>query len=57
VYGMHEIHRRGLDDVYRLAREGRLTVPIGKRFALADAVEAIRYLQSRQSVGKLLLIP
>jgi NADPH2:quinone reductase len=57
VYGMHEIHRRGLDDVFRLAREGKLTVPIGKRFALADAVEALRYLESRRSVGKLLLIP
>jgi NADPH:quinone reductase-like Zn-dependent oxidoreductase len=57
VYGMHEIHRRGLDDVYRLAREEKLTVPIGRRFPLADAVEAIRYLQSRQSMGKLLLLP
>jgi NADPH2:quinone reductase len=57
VYGMHEIHRRGLDDVYRLAREDKLKVPIGRKFALADAVEAVRYLLSRQSVGKLLLLP
>jgi NADPH2:quinone reductase len=57
VYGMHEIHRRGLDDVFRLAREDKLTVPIGRKFALADAAEAIRFLQSRRSVGKLLLIP
>jgi NADPH2:quinone reductase len=57
VYGMHEIHRRGLDDVYRLAREGKLKVPIGRKFALADAVEAVDYLLSRQSVGKLLLLP
>jgi NADPH:quinone reductase len=57
VYAMHEIHRRGVDDVYRLAREGKLTVPIGRKFALADAAEAIRYLQSRRSVGKLLLLP
>jgi NADPH2:quinone reductase len=57
VYGMHEIHRRGLDDVYRLAREGKLKVPIGRKFALADAAEAVRYLLSRQSVGKLLLLP
>jgi NADPH2:quinone reductase len=57
VYGMHEIHRRGVDEVYRLAREGRLSVPIGGKFALADAAEAIRYLQSRRSAGKLLLIP
>jgi NADPH2:quinone reductase len=57
VYGMHEIHRRGLDDVFRLAREGKLKVPIGRRFALAEAAEAVRYLQSRQSVGKVLLLP
>jgi NADPH:quinone reductase len=57
VYAMHEIHRRGVDDVYRLAREGKLTVPIGRKFALADAAEAMRYLQSRRSVGKLLLLP
>ena len=57
VYAMHEIHRLGLEDVFRLAREGRLSVPIGRKFALAEAPEAIRYLQSRQSTGKLLLTP
>ena len=57
VYGMHEIHRRGLDAVFQLAREGRLTIPIGKTFALAEAAEAVRFLQSRRSTGKLLLIP
>lgn len=57
VYAMHEIHRRGLDDVFRLAREDKLKVPIGRKFALAEAVEAVRYLESRQSVGKLLLLP
>lgn len=57
VYGMHEIHRRGLDDVFRLAREGKLTVPVGKRFPLSEAVEALSYLESRRSTGKLLLLP
>jgi NADPH2:quinone reductase len=57
VYGMGEIHRRGLDAVFQLAREGRLTIPIGKTFALAEAAEALRFLQSRRSTGKLLLIP
>ncbi len=57
VYGMRELHRRGLDDVFRLSREGKLTIPIGGKFALADAVEAMRYLESRRSTGKLLLIP
>jgi NADPH2:quinone reductase len=57
VYGMKEIHRRGLEEVFQLAREGRLTIPIGKTFPLAEAADAMRFLQSRRSTGKLLLIP
>jgi len=57
VYGMKEIHRRGLEAVFQLAREGRLTIPTGKIFPLAEAADAVRFLQSRQSTGKLLLIP
>ncbi len=57
VYGMKEIHRRGLEAVFQLAREGKLTIPIGKKFPLADAADAVRFLQSRRSTGKLLLIP
>jgi NADPH2:quinone reductase len=57
VYSMHELHRRGLDEVFRLAGEGKLTIPIGTTFPLDHAVEAVGYLESRQSTGKLLLIP
>jgi len=57
VYGMKEIHRRGLEAVFKLARDGQLTIPIGKTFPLAEAAEAVRFLQSRRSTGKLLLIP
>ena len=57
VYAMHEIHRRGLDAVFKLSREGKLTIPIGKTFPLAEAADAVRFLQSRRSTGKLLLIP
>lgn len=57
VYGMKEIHRRGLDAVFQLSREGKLTIPIGKTFPLAEAADAVRFLQSRRSTGKLLLIP
>jgi len=57
VYGMKEIHRRALDAVFQLAREGKLTIPIGKTFPLAEAADAVRFLQSRRSTGKLLLIP
>jgi NADPH2:quinone reductase len=37
-------------------RDG-LTVPIGQRYALADAAGAHTDLEERRSVGKLLLIP
>jgi NADPH2:quinone reductase len=57
IYAIHEVHRRGVEDVFRLSREGKLKVPVGRKFPLAQAVEAHRYLMSRQSTGKLLLIP
>jgi NADPH2:quinone reductase len=57
VYAMREIHQRGVDDVFRLSREGKLKIPVGKKFPLSRAAEAHRYLLSRQSTGKLLLMP
>ncbi len=57
VYGISEIHRRGVADVFRLSREGQLTVPISRTYGLGDAADAIRHLQSRHSTGKLLLVP
>jgi NADPH2:quinone reductase len=57
VYAMAATHRRGLDDVFRLAREGKLTVPISKTYPLAEAADAIRHLMSRRSTGKLMLLP
>jgi NADPH2:quinone reductase len=38
-------------------REGRLKLHVGKTFPLAQAADAHRYLESRQSTGKLILIP
>jgi NADPH:quinone reductase len=57
MYALHDIHRRGVEDVFRLAHEGKLTVPIGGTFPLSEAAQAHRYLESRRSTGKLLLIP
>ena len=57
VYQYHEIHQRGLQDVFRLSREGKLKIPVGHKYPLAEAVAAHQHLLSRQSVGKLLLIP
>jgi NADPH2:quinone reductase len=57
MYALHDVHRRGVEDVFRLAHEGKLTVPIGGKFPLSEAIEAHRFLESRRSTGKLLLIP
>ncbi len=57
VYSMSEIHQRAVADVFRLSREGKLRIPVGKKFPLSEAAEAHRYLLSRESTGKLLLIP
>jgi NADPH:quinone reductase len=57
VYSIREIHQRGLDDVFRLSREGKLKIPVGGKFALSEAAEAHRYMLSRRSTGKLLLMP
>jgi NADPH2:quinone reductase len=57
VYSMREIHQRGVDDVFRLSHEGKLKIPVGRKFPLSEAAEAHRYMQSRQSTGKLLLVP
>ena len=42
---------------FALMREGRLKLHIGKTFGLAEAADAHRYLESRQSTGKLILLP
>ena len=57
IYGRHDVHRRGLEAVFALARAGKLAVPVGQRFTLDEAADALRHLESRRSTGKLLLIP
>src|SRR5260370_3730986 len=57
MYALHDIHRRGVEDVFRLAHEGKLTVPIGGKFLLAAAIPAHHFLESPHSTGKLLPIP
>ena len=42
---------------FTLMREGKLKLHIGKTFGLAQAADAHRYLESRQSTGKLILVP
>jgi NADPH2:quinone reductase len=53
----HELMRQGTAACFDLMKEGKLKMVIGKTFPLEQAPEAHRFMESRQSVGKLLLIP
>lgn len=44
-------------DLFHWVETGKLRVRIDKTFALKDAAEAHRYMESRGAMGKLLLIP
>lgn len=46
-----------VNDLFTWIAAGELKVRIDKTFSLADAAEAHRYLEDRQSKGKVLLIP
>jgi len=46
-----------VNDVFNWIAAGELKVRIDKTFPLADAAEAHRYLEGRQSKGKILLLP
>lgn len=46
-----------VSDLFEWIADGRLRVHVGARFALSDAAEAHRALESRSTVGKVLLIP
>lgn len=45
------------NDIFNWVAKGELKVRIDKTFPLAEAAEAHRYLEGRQSKGKILLIP
>jgi len=55
--GFPDKTRESAGRCFGLLREGRLKLHIGKTFPLAEAAEAHRYLESRQSMGKLILLP
>ncbi len=54
VYGT-ELMRAGVDGSFALMREGKLKMVVGKTYPLAGAPDALRFLSSRGSVGKLVL--
>lgn len=45
------------NDLFQWLRDGKVRVRIDKTFPLENAADAHRYLESRQVIGKLLLIP
>jgi NADPH2:quinone reductase len=49
--------QEGIEKSFQLMREGKLKLLIGRKFPLAEAAEAHRFMESRESVGKLLLVP
>jgi NADPH2:quinone reductase len=44
-------------DLFNWIEAGKLKVNVGKTFALADAADAHREMESRRSTGKILLLP
>jgi NADPH2:quinone reductase len=55
--GFPEKTRESAERCFALMREGRLKLHIGHTLPLAEAAEAHRLLESRQSVGKIILLP
>lgn len=48
---------RRSNEIFEFVRKGQLTPRIGGRYALADAAQAHRDIESRRTSGKLLLVP
>ena len=57
VSAMPGVHKKGIQQSLQLMADGKLKLLIGKSFPLAEAAQAHRHMESRQSVGKLVLIP
>jgi NADPH2:quinone reductase len=55
--GFPDKTRESAERCFALMREGRLKVYISRTYPLAQAAEAHRYLESRESTGKLILLP
>jgi len=55
--GLPDKTRESAAICFALMREGRLRLVIGRTFPLTAAADAHRYIESRQSTGKLLLLP
>ena len=49
--------QRGIEHSFQLMKDGKLKLLIGKKFPLVEAPEAHRFMESRGSTGKLVLVP
>jgi len=54
VYGTG-LMQAGVDESFALMRDGKLKMVVGKTYPLGQAADALRFLSSRGSVGKLVL--
>jgi NADPH:quinone reductase len=52
-----EVLRPGVDAAFALVAQGKVKVHVGARYALRDAAEAHRFVESRASHGKVVLTP
>ncbi|MGH8011028.1 MAG: quinone oxidoreductase family protein [Candidatus Binataceae bacterium] len=52
-----ELMRKGVESCFQLMKEGKLKMVVGKTFPLGEAAAAHRFMESRQSIGKLVLLP
>ncbi len=49
--------QRGIEHSFQLMKDGKLKLLIGKKYPLIEAPEAHRFMESRGSTGKLVLVP
>jgi NADPH2:quinone reductase len=57
VAALPDVMRKGIEESFKLIAEGKLKLLVGKSFPLAQAADAHKFMESRQSTGKLVLIP
>jgi len=57
VAAVPDVMRRGIEESFKLIAAGKVRLLVGKSFPLAQAAEAHKFIESRQSTGKLVLIP
>jgi len=57
VAAVPDVMRRGIEESFKLIAAGKVKLLVGKSFPLAQAAEAHKFMESRQSTGKLVLIP